>query len=229
MKCSLKIEIGDKINCLTILGLDDSKSFGNKKHFYYLCRCDCGQECSLRSDRIRNYHKKCKHKNHEDLFGKIIGHIKVLSETYTENIKGKNVKLFKYECLKCGMIKSSPGYALKIGNITTCYSEKCRPKGKEHGSYKIDADHESRKASETKVWSREVMKKCNFKCVICSTNKKLQSHHLDGWNWCVNKRFDINNGVCMCLDCHNKFHKIYGKGNNTKSQFLEFQEIYRLH
>lgn len=65
--------------------------------------------------------------------------------------------------------------------------------------------------------------------MICQENKQLKAHHLDGYNWCKEKRFDISNGVTCCDRCHKLFHKIYGRGKNTKEQFIEFLQIYGLH
>ena len=53
----------------------------------------------------------------------------------------------------------------------------------------------------------------------------LNAHHLDGWNWCKDKRFKTSNGITLCEDCHVEFHKEYGYGNNTKEQFQEFKEF----
>ena len=43
-------------------------------------------------------------------------------------------------------------------------------------------------------------------------------------NWCRERRIDITNGVCLCEVCHKEFHKLYGKGDNTKEQYIEFKE-----
>ena len=47
-------------------------------------------------------------------------------------------------------------------------------------------------------------------------------HHLDGYNWCIEKRTDETNGITLCSNCHKNFYSIYGKGNNTKEQFEEW-------
>ena len=51
---------------------------------------------------------------------------------------------------------------------------------------------------------------------------KLNAHHLDGHDWCTEKRFDINNGATTCIECHNDFHFIYGRGGTTKEGFFEY-------
>ena len=73
---------------------------------------------------------------------------------------------------------------------------------------------------------RETLKRDNYTCQCCghyATN--LNAHHLDGYNWCKEKRTDINNGITLCETCHREFHKLYGKGNNTKEQFEEYLKI----
>lgn len=55
----------------------------------------------------------------------------------------------------------------------------------------------------------------------CSRKCK-DAHHLDGYNWCIDKRTSVDNGITLCKKCHNEFHNIYGRGNNTENQFKEF-------
>lgn len=55
-------------------------------------------------------------------------------------------------------------------------------------------------------------------------SKDVHSHHLDGWNWCKEKRYEVSTGVCLCSNCHKNFHSLYGFGYNTKEQFKEWIE-----
>lgn len=52
----------------------------------------------------------------------------------------------------------------------------------------------------------------------------LVAHHLNGYNWDVENRFNLDNGITLCEDCHIEFHRIYGFGNNTKKQFEYFRD-----
>lgn len=89
-----------------------------------------------------------------------------------------------------------------------------------------DEERQHRRTEEGyKEWKTNVKELANFTCDICGKRGgDLASHHLDGYNWCKNRRVDITNGVCLCKECHTKFHKIYGSGNNTEAQYIEFKQ-----
>lgn len=71
---------------------------------------------------------------------------------------------------------------------------------------------------------RRVLARDKYTCQCCKKriNNKAEVHHLDGYNWCIEKRTDETNGVTLCFDCHANFHSKYGKGNNTKEQYEEW-------
>jgi hypothetical protein len=72
-------------------------------------------------------------------------------------------------------------------------------------------------------WRKDVFARDEFCCVTCGiSGVYLQAHHLDGFHWCVDKRYDVNNGATLCVPCHDKFHGVYGRHNNTKAQFEDW-------
>ncbi len=80
-----------------------------------------------------------------------------------------------------------------------------------------------RQSVEGKAWTYDILSKSSFTCTKCSQRGgKLHAHHLNGFNLFPDLRFDLDNGVCLCESCHDKFHEVYGKGNNTKDQFNEW-------
>jgi hypothetical protein len=75
-------------------------------------------------------------------------------------------------------------------------------------------------------WRRQVFERDNHTCQICGRQGYINAHHMDGWGWCVARRFDVTNGVTLCAGkngCHEKFHRKYGRGRNTEKQFKEFK------
>jgi 5-methylcytosine-specific restriction endonuclease McrA len=75
-----------------------------------------------------------------------------------------------------------------------------------------------------RAWRQNVYKRDNFTCQICNHKRgNLNAHHLMNYDKYVELRFDIDNGITLCKKCHNSFHKTYGRKNNTKKQFEEYQ------
>jgi hypothetical protein len=75
-------------------------------------------------------------------------------------------------------------------------------------------------------WALEVKRRDHYTCVICGRKGvALNSHHLNAWADYPAERYDVDNGVCLCQTCHDKFHDTYGKGKNTIAQFKEFEII----
>ena len=104
-------------------------------------------------------------------------------------------------------------------------------KGKAHPRWNEEYDSNLnvllRKDLNTRYWRQAVFKRDNYTCVCCgdSIGGNLNAHHLNGWNWCKEQRYDVDNGVTLCENCHLKFHKVYGYGDNTKEQFNKFIKL----
>jgi len=58
--------------------------------------------------------------------------------------------------------------------------------------------------------------------LICFNAEKLIAHHLNSYHWDVENRLNVDNGVCLCENCHSKFHELYGQKYNTKEQYKEY-------
>lgn len=73
--------------------------------------------------------------------------------------------------------------------------------------------------------SKECLQKADFTCDKCNEKGgRLNAHHLNGWHWAIEERFELSNLVCLCHGCHSVFHKKYGNRNNTKDQYNEFNK-----
>ena len=98
-------------------------------------------------------------------------------------------------------------------------SHRCR-KCQKHTYHENPSD---RNRTASKVWRKEVYDKDGFECVRCGKHGgELNAHHLEAYDTCVEKRFEVSNGVTLCPRCHKEFHSRYGFGGNTRNQFLEW-------
>lgn len=80
-----------------------------------------------------------------------------------------------------------------------------------------------RKTYAFKKWRKDVFVRDHYTCQCCGKiSSKLNAHHLDGYNWCVDKRVDVDNGITLCKECHLEFHSLYGQGDNNRKQFEDY-------
>lgn len=89
-----------------------------------------------------------------------------------------------------------------------------------HTYHEIPID---RNRNASKVWRKEVYERDNWTCQACGKHGgDLRAHHLEAYDANPDKRFDLDNGVTLCTNCHTAFHIKYGFGGNTKDQFQEW-------
>ena len=215
----------------------------NNSESIWLCQCDCGnyKNCTTSHLTRKSNNRKIKdcgcgiagpHRNLKDLSGSIFGRWTVLRRDDIL-IKSKNA-YWLCECT-CGKIKSVDGCSLRQGDSNSCGClakelSSIRKKlltGDKHPNWNPNLTQEEReikrKMPEYSEWSAKVKERDGYVCQVSGqTGGELVSHHLDGWSWCKEKRFDIDNGITICKSLHDFFHSIYHTGNNTKEQFEEF-------
>lgn len=74
-------------------------------------------------------------------------------------------------------------------------------------------------------WAKQIKARDNYTCQLCRRyGIPLNSHHLNSWDAFEDQRYDLNNGLTLCVRCHDRFHNIYGRGKNTKFQFKQFEK-----
>jgi hypothetical protein len=62
-----------------------------------------------------------------------------------------------------------------------------------------------RHSSEYRVWRTKVFVRDNFTCQICKeVGGELQVHHIHSFSKHPELRFDVTNGVTLCVKCHKK-------------------------
>lgn len=65
-----------------------------------------------------------------------------------------------------------------------------------------------RKSSRYWDWRRQVFKRDNFTCRRCHESKpELEAHHIKEWLDFPALRFQVSNGLTLCIPCHNSKHQ----------------------
>lgn len=238
---------GDRYGKLVVLKETDRRNKHNRPIFE--CKCDCGEKTykTLNVLRVRK-NPSCKRctlkakkengaKNNKNISGAKFGRLTAVKPT-----EKRELRSVIWECLcDCGNKKEVSFRNLNKGNTQSCgclakefIVEKNKKwgidhRGENHPSWNPDLTEEDRARRRSGLadgrvsdWRVSVFIRDKHTCRICKKkNKELNAHHLDGWNWCKEKRFDLKNGITLCKRCHLNFHKKYGYGDNTKEQFYE--------
>lgn len=160
------------------------------------------------------------------------GHTLLTSENEYKNSN----QLLYYRC-KCGNYNyKSVQTLLKVPNCVKCPEAILSHLGENNPSWLggISSERDKVKQSEEyKKWRKDVYERDNYTCQCCGdkSGHNLEAHHILNFSDHEELRYDINNGITLCKNCHNprvkgSFHNIYGTYNNTKEQLNEYINMY---
>ena len=82
--------------------------------------------------------------------------------------------------------------------------------GKSGGTKGADSDENRliRNSSSMKQWRKAVFERDEYKCRMCGKKGgKLNAHHIKPFSLYPDLRFDVNNGITLCRQCHIELHK----------------------
>lgn len=98
-----------------------------------------------------------------------------------------------------------------------------------------------RQSIEYRNWQNAVKKRDKYTCQCCGKRyKAITVHHIFPFSDYSDLRFIVDNGICLCKDCHDSrisgsFHNVYGTQHNTPEQLREYllnkanKDVYQLH
>jgi len=130
------------------------------------------------------------------------------------------------QCLECSKVFIIKNYRKDIAQFC---SKECASKYRDNG--KTDINYRIRRSVEFKNWRELVFERDNWTCQKCLTRSgngktiDLNPHHILNFSEVEEKRFNIDNGITFCRDCHYDFHSEYGFRNNTREQLEEFLAV----
>lgn len=112
---------------------------------------------------------------------------------------------------------SPPEYCAKCGSadilIRTILTEDddlivravCADCGDSRSLPKIE-NLEQRHSSTLDHWRSRVLRRDDYKCVVCGSDKCLQAHHIIPVRNGRRDKFNVNNGITLCRKCHDLVH-----------------------
>jgi 5-methylcytosine-specific restriction endonuclease McrA len=107
----------------------------------------------------------------------------------------------KHHCVDCGIVVS--GYVAK--RCRKCMGLKER--GEHHPNWRGGISSKKRSTShpEYKQWRSDVFQRDNWTCQTCGKRGdgiRLEGHHIKSWAMYPELRYEIDNGVTLCHECH---------------------------
>lgn len=64
-----------------------------------------------------------------------------------------------------------------------------------------------RQSKEHRSWAKQVKERDNYTCQECGKYPaRVHSHHIKSFAKYPELRFDLDNGITLCIDCHSDIH-----------------------
>ena len=93
------------------------------------------------------------------------------------------------------------------GNVKEVVQSIYAPKQKKvKDREQLDALDNERRSPEYDQWREKVRKRDHSTCALCGSKEWIQVHHISRWIDDEEQRYNANNGVCLCIVCHQKGH-----------------------
>lgn len=146
-----------------------------------------------------------------DLTGKVFGKLKVICSG--ESIKGHSA----WRCIcECGNEKTVTGSNLRKGMTQSCG---CRQGafGSKNPDWKggITPENEkARKGRQGVAWRKAVFHRDSYTCTHCGAHGgTLNAHHIKPFASHRELRYDVDNGITLCVGCHREVHRKTADGS----------------
>jgi 5-methylcytosine-specific restriction endonuclease McrA len=231
---SFKDLTGMRFGRLLVVNLDKERTTG--KYSFWNVICDCGKTKSVRRDcLIRGIVVSCGCLKNEKLsqyalekskvfVGAVFGKLTVIEITKEKNKNG--IRICRCLC-SCGKEKSYSATSLGHARSCGCLIIENKNRGSEHWNWNGGITPENaaiRNSLESKQWRIAVFERDNYTCQDCGARSKkglkkpvkLVAHHIKSFFEFSELRFDINNGITLCDDCHKKTDNFGEKAKRKK-------------
>jgi len=153
------------------------------------------------------------------------------TQEHKDNISKSLKKGSYFNCVECGSEFWRKPNEIKKGNNKFCckacylkwqkgkprseeFKSKCKAKVPEqNGNWKggiTPINSKIRKSDEYKIWRESVFERDDWTCQKCGARSKkdtkviIEAHHIKPFATSINLRFNIDNGITLCKQCHYK-------------------------
>ena len=69
-------------------------------------------------------------------------------------------------------------------------------------------NYETYTRTDLYFWSREVRMQYDYHCVYCNASRHLSAHHIFPKSKYRGLKYNLNNGILMCKNCHTELHQL---------------------
>lgn len=128
--------------------------------------------------------------------------------------KLSNAYIYNYRCPSCSLDETS---------------KRMRGENSRFWNGGINGENDTlRHRREYKEWRIAVYERDNYTCQCCGIRGgKLNAHHINQFSDYPELRYDVNNGITLCEECHDStkygsLHNVYGTHNITSNQLREY-------
>gem|GEM_PF-5000306 len=84
-----------------------------------------------------------------------------------------------------------------------------------------------RHTRDYRIWRAKVIRR-DKRCVLCNSIYRREAHHINSGAYFPDLRFDPENGVCLCKNCHNAFHYLFMGSSRKKCTTKDFSRFEKL-
>lgn len=236
--------IGEQFGRLEVCGYEISSNSAYKTYFY--CHCACGNFCKIWGGSLRmgkTVSCGCYRAERAGQKKEMIGcrFTRLVVQEFVEIGKFRQTI---YKCLcDCGNYCNVSGAALRKSTHSTkscgCLADEGKRMrcGPNHYKYSNTITNDERE--ERRIYWRasglpfETYKRDNFKCQNCGCKStranNFNAHHCISWSLCgtnslyhINLRYDLDNLITLCEQCHIRFNRTYGYGYTTLEDTIDF-------
>lgn len=84
-----------------------------------------------------------------------------------------------------------------------------------------------RNTREYRLWRAKVIRKDKV-CQVCGSRKKRHAHHIESGSYNAELRFAVDNGICLCAECHINYHTNFNRSYRIKTTRYNFENFLTL-